>query len=223
MLEIDLRAVSSAANGLANEGKRVSVRRVRERLGGRGSQTTIARHLRAWKRGEQPEPEVQRPHVPGPFAALEQRLDRIEDMLGHVIKTLAALRKPKTEPKTKTPTAETPPPRPAITPGLPETLPDNIEDLRRVAVAFVAGFSGARKPETAENYVPQYIRALASCRRQGATTAIAWEAFCDELENRRKPLFSGAMAALSHLPKYKEMQEQSRRTVTRSEGRREAG
>ena len=84
MLEIDLRAVTAAASGLENERKRVSVRSVRERLGGRGSHTTIGGFLQAWRRGEQPPAEVRRAHVPDAVAEAKQCYAAIEKRLAEM-------------------------------------------------------------------------------------------------------------------------------------------
>lgn len=67
---ITYEEVASAARDLIQEGKRVTAAAVRERLG-RGSMTTIQRHLQAWRENEAPVEAVKK------SMALQEMLERL--------------------------------------------------------------------------------------------------------------------------------------------------
>jgi hypothetical protein len=229
---IGLREVADAAGTLTVHGKPVTLRAVRDALGGRGSMATILKYLKAWKCGEQPAAEAE--HMPNTLAEVKQCLVEMKQCLAEVhteqrrqasmfsqqtgvLSELMRLAKATPQPKKRTPppiiTRTDPLPTPEMPPELPATLPADLESLKRVATAFAMAFSGAEKPEMIEKYVPAYTDALAVCRQRQATTRQAWDAFMEAMHARGKVLFGGARAALSYLPGWRALREPACRTT----------
>jgi hypothetical protein len=234
MLEINLRAVVSAANGLESEGKRVSIRAVRDRLGARGSHTTIARCLQAWKRGEQPSPEVPRASVPDAvaeakqcYAAIERRLaeilteqTRLGALLAEFMRTADARsrRKKPSEPLSDAPSEaeET-----LVSPTMPTMpawladigiIPEDLDTQAKIAKACRAGFSTSVKNANQEKaQVAAWKKAIARAYKNGVSPIDLWNGFCKlRTIDCGKPTYK-PFEALDQVPQQKHVQERVRR------------
>lgn len=83
---------------------------------------------------------------------------------------------------------------PPLPSGLRAMLPESIDELKRVAVHFLADFGNVTAPEALGKHGPAYVDVLAALRGRGLSTADAWRAFADaRMANNGRPLF-GATA-----------------------------